>query len=124
MLLDKYVMAGWGICHFPYLTNQVTNPFSYASLNSIRPYNHHTTSTVWASILYELYWNLLETLPFQLDLYSASPNHGKTLALLLVVIGLKLQSCRPTFIMACNAIMQAKELLTQDQNKCAVTGVH
>ncbi|RKP33954.1 Fungalysin metallopeptidase-domain-containing protein, partial [Dimargaris cristalligena] len=120
MLLGEYVMAGRGIRRYPYSINQGTNPFSYASLNSISTYDPHTIGTVWASILYELYWNLLETLPFQPDLYSASPNHGNTLALLLVVTGLKLQPCRPTFVTARNAIVQAEELLTHGQNKCAV----
>lgn len=95
-------------------------------------------------MLYELYWNLVDKHGFTSDwfppvdthptaffqwyskryLYSAikAPKHGNTLTLQLVVDGLKLQPCRPTFIDARDAIIQADEVLTNGDNLCEIWG--
>jgi len=48
------------------------------------------------------------------------PKHGNTLFLQLVIDGMKLQPCRPSFINARDAILQADEILTGGQNKCEI----
>ncbi|CAG8579634.1 241_t:CDS:2, partial [Racocetra persica] len=98
---------------------------------------------VWAEILYEVFWNLVDkhgytpewfppvldknTPPSSSDWYSPAskpdkliPKHGNTLALQLVVDGLKLQPCRPQFIDARDAIIQADEVLTGGENLCEI----
>ncbi|KAJ1917303.1 hypothetical protein IWQ60_007822 [Tieghemiomyces parasiticus] len=122
MVVGEYVMGskGVGIRRYPYSTSLTRNQFTYASLNTISIYDAHTIGTVWGSILYEVLWGLLAELPFQPDLYTASLDHGNTLALQLVVTGLKLQPCRPTFIDARDAIFQAEELLIHGQYKCTL----
>lgn len=46
------------------------------------------------------------------------PKHGNTLMLQLVVNGMKLQPCRPSFFEARDAIIHADELLTGGENEC------
>ena len=97
---------------------------------------------VWAEMLYEVYWNLVDKHGFTSQWFPPTanhsdsswykfksslgfntlrhPKHGNTLALQLVVDGMKLQPCRPTFIDARNAILQADEILTNGENKCGI----
>ena len=48
------------------------------------------------------------------------PKHGNTLLTQLVVTGMKLQPCRPTFFDARDAIIQADQELTGGENKCTL----
>lgn len=48
------------------------------------------------------------------------PKHGNTLAAQLIVNGLKLQPCRPSFFDARDAIIQADQLLTGGENACHI----
>ncbi|CAI2173961.1 17235_t:CDS:2, partial [Funneliformis geosporum] len=96
---------------------------------------------VWAEMLYEVYWNLVDKHGFTSQwfpptnnhnetswynsksssgVHTLNPKHGNTLTLQLVVDGMKLQPCRPTFITARNAIIQADEILTKGENKCEI----
>jgi Fungalysin metallopeptidase (M36) len=46
------------------------------------------------------------------------PKHGNSLAVQLVLNGMKLQQCRPSFFDARNAIIQADQVLTDGENFC------
>jgi extracellular elastinolytic metalloproteinase len=46
------------------------------------------------------------------------PKHGNTLAVQLVMNGMKLQPCRPSFFDARDAIIQADQVLTGGENFC------
>lgn len=48
------------------------------------------------------------------------PKSGNTLAMQLVVDGLKLQPCRPAFTDARDAILTADKVLTQGDNACLI----
>lgn len=48
------------------------------------------------------------------------PKHGNTLALQLIVDGMKLQPCRPSFFDARDAILQADQILTGGENACLI----
>ena len=48
------------------------------------------------------------------------PKHGNTLALQLIIDGLKLQPCRPSFFDARDAIIQADMVLTGGENTCLI----
>ncbi|CAJ0755637.1 8331_t:CDS:10, partial [Entrophospora sp. SA101] len=107
----------------------------------VRYWGVHAKGAVWAGILYEVYWNLVDKLGFTsswfpptdeedyswydrsiIDGFNTNkiPKHGNTLFLQLVVDGMKLQPCRPTFINARDAILQADEILTGGENKCEI----
>ena len=103
----------------------------------------HSNRAVWAEMLYEVYWELVGKHGFTLRWFPPTvdhdsdqwytteissdgvnvfkyPKHGNTLTLQLVVDGMKLQPCRPTFIDARNSIIQADEILTNGENKCEI----
>ena len=71
-----------------------------------------------ASMLYEMYWALVDKLGFQPDKHLADLAKGNMLALRLMVEVLKLQPCNPTFITARNAILQAEQQLTAGRHQC------
>lgn len=48
------------------------------------------------------------------------PTSGRTLAMKLVLEGMKLQPCRPTLLQARDAIIDADLLLTQGDNYCEI----
>ncbi|KAJ9083698.1 hypothetical protein DSO57_1032181 [Entomophthora muscae] len=73
---------------------------------------------IWAVILYEIYWNLRDKLGFTDNWFQPTSNTGNTLMLQLVIDAMKLQPCRPTFIQARNALLQAEQLLTGGSHSC------
>ncbi|KAJ1969888.1 hypothetical protein IWQ62_000321 [Dispira parvispora] len=119
VLMSPYVKAN-GIRRYPYSSNMTVNPFTYKDLNTMSMIDVHTIGTVWATVLYEVYWALVNKLGYTSDLYSASVTHGNTLALQLVVLGLKLQPCRPTFQSARDAILVAEKLISHGRHHCTL----
>ncbi|KAL1916633.1 uncharacterized protein VTP21DRAFT_5337 [Calcarisporiella thermophila] len=111
-----------------YSTNMEKNPLVYATLNKYR--KEHAMGNVWATILYEVYWNLVDKLSFTPDWFPPTSSsaaakehivrHGNTLALQLVIDGMKLQPCRPTFVDAREAILLADRLLTNGAHQCEI----
>jgi extracellular elastinolytic metalloproteinase len=78
-------------------------------------------------MLYELYWNLVNRHGFSADWFNTKAK-GKTkelpagniIALQLVVDGMKMQPCRPSFVDARDAILQADEVNYQGANVCDI----
>lgn len=98
-------------------TNPMTYEFAYGSLLV------HYIGTIWATILYEVLWNLVDAYGIndnRLPTFDANgvPTDGRFLALQLVTDGLKLQPCRPTFLDARDAILDADKALTGGKNQC------
>jgi len=60
------------------------------------------------------------------DFYSVGPSsklvpkHGNSLLVQLVITGMKLQPCRPSFFDARDAILQADLVLTGGENTCVL----
>ncbi|KAI9592594.1 Fungalysin metallopeptidase-domain-containing protein [Syncephalis fuscata] len=122
----KNVEMGWyvtgqNIRNYPYSTNMATNPLTYNFLNDSKWLSEpHNMGEVWANMLYEVYWALVNKLGFHKDKYSADVTKGNTLALQLVIDGLKLQPCNPTFTNARDAILQAEQQLTGGKHACDI----
>ncbi|KXN65632.1 hypothetical protein CONCODRAFT_44361 [Conidiobolus coronatus NRRL 28638] len=100
-----------GIRTYPYSTSLTTNPFTYESING--SYLVHFIGSVWASILYEVEWNLIDKIGFTNDLLSGNTHHGNTFFIRILIDGMKLQPCYPTFIEARDAIITATEQLNK-----------
>ncbi|KAI8056202.1 Fungalysin metallopeptidase-domain-containing protein [Syncephalis plumigaleata] len=115
--MGEYVY-GQNIRHYPYATSKDVNPTTYGLVYKDGWDWEHAIGEIWANILYEIYWNLVEKHGFTEDVHSADITKGNTLALQLVVNSMKLQPCNPTFITARDAIIQAEQLLTRGKNKC------
>ncbi|KAG0222031.1 Fungalysin/Thermolysin Extracellular metalloproteinase 5 [Mortierella sp. GBA43] len=81
----------------------------------------HAKGEVWAQMLFEVYQNLHLRLPFTENWYTNDRTHyANTLVLQLVVDGLKLQPCTPTFIQARDAILHAEKILTKGKHRCDI----
>ncbi|KAL7941188.1 Fungalysin metallopeptidase domain-containing protein [Trichoderma barbatum] len=122
-----YPMGAWadnnakGIRQYPYSTSLTTNPLTYKSVNS--QFEVHSSGTTWASILYEVLWNLIDKHgkndgEFPTFDSQGVPTDGKFLSLKLVLNGMALQPCTPTFVSARDAILDSDRALTGGENLC------
>ena len=109
--------AGRGIRRYPYSTNLTANPQPYGMIRMPGYGGVHAIGSVWASILYEVYWNAVEEEPFDPDWFHGFG--GNTILLQDVVDGLKLQPCRPSFVDARNAIIAANVINQEGRFVCA-----
>ena len=73
---------------------------------------------VWASMLWEMNWNLIDEHGFNPDIYDAWDTGGNNLALQLVMDGMKFQRCRPGFVSGRDSILDADLALTGGENQC------
>ncbi|KAG0286115.1 Fungalysin/Thermolysin Extracellular metalloproteinase 5 [Linnemannia gamsii] len=119
--MGAYSASGNGIRRFPYSTSLKTNPETFKIMDQSQYWGVHAKGEVWAGMLYEVYRNLNLRLPFTEEWYTDDKTkYANTLALQLVVDGLKLQPCMPSFIQARDAILQAEEQLTKGEYKCDI----
>ncbi|KAI0556100.1 fungalysin metallopeptidase [Xylaria curta] len=109
-----------GLRSVPYTTNMEANPNTYATLNGLG--EEHDIGETWTTILWEVLWNLVDkhgrnTGPKPV-FENGIPNDGNFLAQKLVMDGMALQPCNPTFVSARDAIIDADEALTGGDNAC------
>jgi len=144
---SDYPMGAWaantpkGIRNFVYSTNNLTNPSTYETLDKPGYWGVHAIGEVWAQGLFVVAQKMIAkhgfsdtlfppkpladgTVPVG-DFYRKSdskkplvPKHGNSLIVQLVVSGMKLQPCRPSFFDARDAIIQADQVLTGGENLC------
>jgi extracellular elastinolytic metalloproteinase len=135
-----------GIRHYIYSLNETTNPSVYKTLDKPGYWGVHAVGEVWAEILWVVSQRLIAKHGFTDSLfppaplengtvpvgdfyrpveYAASgktkplvPKHGNSLTVQLVLNGMKLQRCRPSFFDARDAIIQADQVLTGGENFC------
>ncbi|HEX2142299.1 MAG TPA: M36 family metallopeptidase, partial [Candidatus Limnocylindria bacterium] len=80
----------------------------------------HGVGYVWATMLWEMYGNLVDEHSFSGDIYADSTAGGNNLALQLVIDGLKFQPCSPGFVQGRDAILDADMALTGGDNQCLI----
>lgn len=108
--------TGGGIRPTRYSTNMSVNPATY---NTIKTQSiPHGVGYVWATMLWEMTWELIDTYGFDPDLYHGTG--GNNLAMQLVIDGLKLQPCSPGFVTGRDAILTADELNNEGANQCHI----
>ncbi|KAI8849788.1 peptidase M36 [Chytridium lagenaria] len=108
-----------GIRSYAYSTSLTTNPLYFADIAG-RSGQVHFIGTVWSSILYEVYWNMVDLAGFEPDLTLTTSTAGNIRFLLNVLDGMKLQPCNPTLVDARNAILQAESVNNDDRFRCAI----
>ncbi len=108
--------TGNGIRNYPYSTDMNINPFTYGDLDQVSV--PHGVGSIWATMLWDMTWALIEEYGFDPDLYNGSG--GNNIALQLVMTGLKLQPCNPGFVDGRDAILLADELIFQGANNCLI----
>lgn len=110
--------SGPGFRDAPYTTDLDVNPLTYDDIKTLNaPFG---VGAVWASLLWEVYWNLVESHGFNEDIYGDWTAGGNNLALQLIVDGMKLLPCSPGFVDGRDAILQADEMLTGGANRCDI----
>ena len=109
---------GPGIRPTPYSTDMTINPTTYDDIRTLAI--PHGVGYAWATMLWEVYWNLIDKHGFNPNVYESWDTGGNNLAIQLVMDGMKLQSCRPGFVNGRDAILQADQVLTGGANQCAI----
>ncbi|KAI9599470.1 Fungalysin metallopeptidase-domain-containing protein [Syncephalis fuscata] len=105
---------------YPYSTDMQVNPTTYGLFNDNKWTEPHKLGEIWATVLYEMHWNLVDKLGFDSNIRSANLNRGNTLSMQLFISSLKLMKCQPSYIDARDAILQAEKTLTKGAHSCAL----
>ena len=106
--------TGGGIRPQPY--NRENNTQTYASIASAAV--PHGVGSVWASMLWEMTWDLIDVYGFDTDFYNGTG--GNNIALNLVSEAMKLQPCSPGFVDGRDAILQADNNIYGGANQCLI----
>lgn len=138
--------TGDGVRQYPYSADLSVNPLTYKMLDTS---GLHAIGEAWAEMLWVVQQRLIVKHGFSDTLFPPVPDvdsalppndfyrpqtdnsltglpnplvprHGNTLLLQLVVNGMKMQPCSPSFFDARDAIIQADEVLTGGENVCDI----
>ena len=112
--------GGRGIRPTPYSTDMSVNPSTYAWVANPAISQPHGIGYVWNTMLWEMYWNLVDRYGYNANVYDAWDTAGNNLALQLVMDGMKIQPCQPGFVDGRNAILAADAALTGGDNQCEI----
>ena len=112
---------GNGIRPTPYSTDMSVNPSTYASVADVVNISQpHGIGYVWNTMLWEMYWNLVDRYGYNANIYESWTTGGNNRALQLVMDGMKFQPCRPGMQDGRNAILAADVALTGGANQCEI----
>lgn len=117
-VLGQGQRSGAGIRPKPYSTDLKINNAMYRTIRTAAV--PHGVGYVWATMLWEVYWNLIEEYGFNEDVYGDWTTGGNNLTLQLVMDGMKMQPCSPGFVDARDAILAADVALTEGDNQCLI----
>lgn len=113
---------GGGVRDYPYSTDFALNPLTYDSIKTLGM--PHGVGTVWAEMLWEMTWGLINTYGFDPNLYSftgdISQDPGNVMAMAIVTEALKFTPCNPGFVDARDAIITAAREIYSDEILCVL----
>lgn len=109
---------GTGIRPAPYSTDPALNDYTYGNTNSNNLSQPHGIGFVWASMLWDLNWALIDSMGFDPNMKTGTG--GNNIAMALVTEGLKLTACGPGFVDGRDAILQADQLLYGGDFQCLI----
>jgi hypothetical protein len=117
---------GLGIRDYPYSTDRVINPMTYVFTNNYQSVDNdgvektsvHGVGSVWATMLWDLTWAYINKYGYDNNKYSGQGGNNKLMR--IVLDGIKLQPCSPTFVDARNAILAADQAITGGQDYCMI----
>jgi len=89
------------------------NPSTYNTAKTLSI--PHGVGSVWCTMLYDIYWDMIDKYGFDPDWYNGKGGNNKMMQ--LVIDGLKLQPCSPGFVDARNAIIMADSINNGGANK-------
>lgn len=120
--------GGSGLRPARYSPNFSVNNYTYGKTNGMEFLDSststmtpdvHSIGFIWATMLWDLHWNFAAKYGYASDVLS-NRNSGSGKVLQLVIDGMKLQACNPTFIDGRDAILAADLAANQGENKCMI----
>ncbi|MBT8261191.1 MAG: M36 family metallopeptidase [Bacteroidia bacterium] len=112
---------GIGTNKYYYSTDMQVNPSTYANIND--DHRVHAIGAIWANILWEVTWQLIDAHGFDPDLFNFTgtpEDAGNIRAIAIVTESLKLMACEPGFVTARDAIIQANNYLYNGESDCLI----
>lgn len=109
--------TGSGIRLAKYSPDFAVNNYTYVRTNTVS--GSHAIGFIWATMLWDLTWKYIEKYGYNSDVL-ASTTSGNAKAVQIVIDGLKLQACNPSFIDGRNAILQADAVGNGGADKCMI----
>ncbi len=115
-------LNGTGIRTYPYSTDMTINPHTYTDVaNPAQAGEVHYIGEVWCSALWDMTWFIIQQEnSINTNLFDGTSTKGNSIALRLVMEGMRLQTCRPGFLDARNAILAADSILYGYRHRCAI----
>lgn len=80
----------------------------------------HAMGEVWTSMLFEVFWNLVDNHGFSPNLFDAKQQQGNIVAIQLLMGGLSLQPCQPNFVSARDAFILADVTHYDGKHRCDI----
>ncbi len=120
--------VGPGFRPRPYSRNMELQPFTYDSIKSQGWLDGtslalpHGLGHGWASVLWDMAWDLVDKHGFNPNAYGVWNSGGNNRALQYVIDGLKFQGCGPDLVRARDAILAAEQELTGGTDACTIWG--
>ena len=112
--------TGPGIRQHPYSTDMAVDPWTYAMMAGTGG-EVHDIGEIWCTALWEMTWELIrQTNTINTNLFNPSGTGGNSVALKIVMEGMRLQPCSPGYIDARNAILKADTLFFGAQYSCSI----
>ncbi|WP_412561582.1 T9SS-dependent M36 family metallopeptidase [Winogradskyella sp. MIT101101] len=113
---------GPGIRPSPYSTDFSVNDYTYGDIANEALTVPHGVGFVWSTMLWDLYWALIDEHGYDPDLYYGTG--GNNIAIQLVTDGLKLTDCGNVgFVEGRDAILAADDALYGGANHCLIRNV-
>ena len=113
--------TGTGIRIAPYSTDTLINGFTYgASNNASLLTGKHGVGFIFATVLWDLNWALVDYYGGVPDFDFHTGTGGNNVAMALVVESLKLLPCSPGMLDGRDAILQADQLLYGGRHRCLI----
>lgn len=113
-------ILGNGIRPARYARDMTVNGYTYADINNAEITVPHGIGFVFCTALWDMTWNLIDAYGYNPDLVNGTLADGNILAIQLVMDGLKMQPCSPTFLESRDAILAADQVLTGGANQCLI----
>lgn len=103
----------------PYSTDFLENGYTFASLNNITDWEEHDVGEIWATIMHEVMWNLIDKYGLSVATFpglddKGYPTDGRFLVMRLIIMSLRKMPCPPTFLGARDALLGAAQAYHTD----------
>ena len=117
---------GPGIRDYVYSTDRALNPMTYNNTNGyqfidkdgVEQTSAHGVGSVWATMLWDLTWAYINKYGYDDNKYTGVGGNNRLMR--LVLDGIKLQPCSPTFVDGRDALIAADQATTGGKDFCLI----